>query len=136
MAVVCPFPPIRIAASQGPGPLPGTFFGLSPVPNTEPGTRHVINAHGVKDQTCYCANETEDQTAVGRNPTPDVTPSQNSPQVPPCSGILQVPGPAPPLALSLVSPAPWSHLVDRPGAKAGNGPWQLAALALGFSGLS
>lgn len=32
-----------------------------------------------------------------------------------------------------VSPAPWSHMATRPGAKAGSGPGHLAALTLGLS---
>lgn len=63
---------------------------------------------GVKDQTCHCTNENEAQKAVRwerhligfHNPTLDTTPSQDSQQASPCSGILQIPEPAPPLALS------------------------------------
>lgn len=109
--MICPFPashpPSRVVASWGQGPLSGTFSGLSPAPNTEPARREADDqCYGVKNQTCHCTNENSAQNAVGRHLigfyhlTPDTIPSQNSQQVAPCSGILQLPEPGPPLALS------------------------------------
>lgn len=143
--MICPFPashpPSRVVASWGQGPLPGTF--PASLPSSQHRARHEADdqCYGVKNQTCHCTNENAAQKAVGREdillaftisrqtPSLHKIPSRLHPAQEFCSFQSQ----ARPWHSALVSPAPWSQLTARPGAKAGSGPWQLAALALGFS---
>lgn len=96
----------------------------------------MINAYGVKNQTCHCTNENVVQKAVGWE---DILLAFTIPlQAPPLHKIPSRLHPAQefysfqsqarPWHSALLSPGPWSQLTARPGAKAGSGPWQLPAL--------
>ena len=121
-----------MAASREQGPLPGTFSGPSSAFNTEAGDRHLWD----EGSNLPLSNETEAQVGVGsladfHNPTPGATHSQIPGSLLPaqesCRFQIQ-----PHLWLSAIgSPAPRSHLDARPGAKAGSGPWRLAAVVHG-----